>query len=97
MELELERDRNKLKWRDIRPSIVTHTWNSCSAFNPFNHTHTHTAANTHPEQWTAIYAAVPEEQLGVLAQGHLGRGIEGGDGAVHSLTHLQSLPSRTCV
>ncbi len=38
--------------------------------------------NTHPEQWAAIYAAVPGEQLGVrcLAQGHLSRGI-----AVHSL------------
>ncbi len=43
-------------------------------------THTHTL-NTHPEQWAAIYAAVPGDQLGVrcLAQGHLSRGIEGGD------------------
>ncbi len=48
---------------------------------------THTAVNTHPEQWAAIYAAAPEEQLGVrcLAQGHLSRGIEGGESAVHSL------------
>ncbi len=39
--------------------------------------------NTHPEQWAAIYAAVPGEQLGVqcLAQGHLSRGIEGGESA----------------
>ncbi len=50
------------------------------------HTHTH-IVNTHPEQWAAIYAAAPGEQLGVrcLAQGHLSRGIEGGESAVHSL------------
>ncbi len=44
--------------------------------------------NTHPEQWAAIYAAAPGEQLGVrcLAQGsHLSRGIEGGESAGHSL------------
>ncbi len=34
-----------------------------------------------------IYAAVAGEQLGVrrLAQGHLSRGIEGGESAIHSL------------
>jgi len=34
-----------------------------------------------------IYAAAPGEQMGVrcLAQGHLSRGIEGGESAVHSL------------
>ncbi len=49
-------------------------------------THTHTV-NTHPEQWAAIYAAAPEEQLGVrrFDQEHLSRGIEGGESAVHSL------------
>ncbi len=43
--------------------------------------------NTYPEQWAAIYTAVPGEQLGVrcLAQGHLSRGIEGGESAAHSL------------
>ncbi len=48
----------------------------------------------YPEQWAAIYAAAPGEQLGVqcLAQGHLSRGIEGGESAVHSLPHLQFLP-----
>ncbi len=47
---------------------------------------THTV-NTHPEQWAAIYAAAPGEQLGVrcLAQGHLSRGIEGGESAGYSL------------
>ncbi len=72
------------------PSMVTHTRNLCSAFNPSKcthtavsseQTHTHTV-NTHPEQWAAIYVAVPGEQLGgqCLAQGHLSRGIEGGEG-----------------
>ncbi len=48
--------------------------------------HTHTV-NTHPEQWTAIHAAAPGELLGVrcLAQGHLSRGIEGGESAGHSI------------
>ncbi len=58
---------------------------------------THTAVNTHLEQWAAIYAAVPGEQLGVrcLAQGHLSRGIEGGERAlyIHS-PHLQFLLDR---
>ncbi len=66
---------------------VTHTRNSCSAFNPSKvHTHTHTM-NTYPEQWAAIYAAAHGEQLGArcLAQGHLSRGIEGGESAGHSL------------
>ncbi len=53
--------------------------------------HTHKAVNTHTHcehtPWTAgnIYAAVPEEQLGVLNQEQLSRGIEGGEGAGHSL------------
>ncbi len=74
--------------------MVTHTRNSCSAFNPSKvHTHsserTHTV-NTHPEQWAAIYAAAPGEQLGVrcLAQEHLSRGIKIVivlNSAVHSL------------
>ncbi len=49
--------------------MVTHTRNSCSAINPSKvHTHssehTHTV-NTHLEQWAAIYAAAPGEQLGL--------------------------------
>ncbi len=48
--------------------------------------HTPRAVNTHPEKWAAIYAVAPGEQLGVqcLAQGHLSRGIEGEESAVHS-------------
>ncbi len=34
------------KWRDIRPSLVTHTRNLCSAFNPFK-LHTHSSEHTH--------------------------------------------------
>ncbi len=72
--------------------MVTYTRNLCSAINPSKvhthsseHTHTHTV-NTHPEQWAAIYAAAPGEQLEVrcLAQGHLSRGIEGGESAGYS-------------
>ncbi len=79
------------------PSMVSHTWGMCSAFNPSKcshtavrheetHTHSHTV-NTPPEQWAANVAA-PREQLGVrcLAQGsHLSRGIESGESAGHSL------------
>ncbi len=76
-------DIHKWKWRDIRPSMVTHTLNSCSAF-----THpkcTHTAVYTHTR--SSWHSAAPGEELGVrcLAQGHLSRGIEGGESAVHSL------------
>ncbi len=78
---------------------MTHTQNLCSAFNP-SKVH-HTAVNTHtvnthtvnthtyPEQWAAIYAAAPGEQLG-----HLSRGIEGVESAGYSLPHLQFLPAR---
>ncbi len=58
--------------------------------HPSAHTHssehTHTV-NTHPEQWAAVYAAAPGVQLGVrcLAQGHLSRGIEGGESSGYSL------------
>ncbi len=68
------------------PSMVTHTWNLCSAFNPSKCTHT--VVNIHLEQWAAN-AAAPGEQLGVwcLAQGsHLSRGIEGGESAGYSLS-----------
>ncbi len=78
--------------------MVTHSRNLCSAFtHPSAHTHTvnththsseHThTVNTHPEQWKDIYTAAPGEQLRVwcLAQGHISRGIEGGESAVHSL------------
>ncbi len=37
---------NQLVWRDIRPSMVTHTWNLCSTFNP-SKVHTHSSEHTH--------------------------------------------------
>ncbi len=55
---------------------------------------THTAVNTHPEQWAAIYAAAPGEQLGVRCKGtsvvvlRVGRVLY-----IHS-SHLQFLPAR---
>ncbi len=74
--------------------MVTHTLKLCSAFNPSTavNTHTHTV-NTHPEQWAVIYAAAPGEQLGVrcLAQGHLSRGIEGGESCI--FTPLPTIPA----
>ncbi len=38
------------EWHDIRPRIVTHTWYSCSAFNP-SKVHTHSSEHTHTP-WT---------------------------------------------
>ncbi len=38
-----------VKWSDVWPSMVTHTWNLCSAFNPSKCTHT--VVNTHT-LWT---------------------------------------------
>ncbi len=65
------------------PSMVTHTRNVCSVFN------------THLEQWAAIYAAAPREQLGVrcLAKGHLSCGIKA-ETAGHSLPPL-TIPAGT--
>ncbi len=79
------------KWSDMKwhPSMVTHTQNVCSSFNPSKCTHT---VNTHPEQWAAN-AAAPGDQLGVrcLAQGsHLSRGIGGGESTSY-LLHWQYL------
>ncbi len=50
----------KWKWGDIRPSMVTHTKNSCSAFNPFKCTHT--AVNIHTP-WTHTRSIVYCETL----------------------------------
>ncbi len=54
---------------------------------PIQSAHTHSSEHTHTEQWAAIYAAVPGEQLGFrcLAQVPLSCGIEGGESAGHSL------------
>ncbi len=62
------------------------------------------SVNTHPEQWAAIYAAVPGEQLGVrcLAQGHLqflparDSSSQPFDYESNSLTIRPRLPHRLC-
>ncbi len=81
----------KWKWSDVWSSMVTHTQNLCSAFNPSKCTHTVVNTHTHTHTPVAVgshIAAAPGEQLGVrcLAQGsHLSRGIEGGESAGYSL------------
>ncbi len=67
------------------------TWHTAKYGDPYSEfvlwiQSAHTAVNTHPDQWTAVYVAAPGDQLGVqcLAQGHLGRGIECEESAVHS-------------
>ncbi len=61
-----------LKWRDIRPSMVTHTQNLCSAFNPskvhtqlWTHTHTHTVAPPPP----LIRHGISDVSAGPVVQG----------------------------
>ncbi len=95
-ERESEVTHSQVRWpilgiRALHLPIQVHTQ---SSEHTHTHTHTHTE-NTHPEQWAAIYAAAPGEQLGVwcLAQEHLVvGGYEGGESAVHSPPHLQFLP-----
>ncbi len=80
--------RGKCVW----PSMVTHTRNLCSAFNPSKCTYTRSSGQP----------IAPGEQLGVrcLAQGsHLSRGIEGGESPVYSLptpTIAAGPETRTC-
>ncbi len=87
----------KWKWLDMWPSMVTHTWNLCSAINPskvhtYSSEHTHTV-NTHKEQWAAIYAAAPGEQFGALLKGLTSVVVLKVERAlyIHS-PHLQFLP-----
>ncbi len=70
----------------IRPSMVTHTWNLCSAINP-SKVHTHSSEHAHTPWTHTRSSGQPGEQLGVwcLAQGHLCRGIEFGESAIYSL------------
>ncbi len=67
-------------WWPILWICALHLTHPSAHTHSSEHTHTHTV-NIHLEQWVAIYAAAPGDQLGVrcLAQGsHLSRGIEGG-------------------
>ncbi len=69
--------------------------NLCSAFNHPKCTHTHTVYKN-PEQWAAIYAATPGEQLWVrcLAQGHLVVVLKVERALDNHSPHLQFLPAR---
>ncbi len=68
----------KWKWSEITysqvwwPILIIRALHLPIQVHTHSSEHTHTV-NTHPEQWAAIYAAGPREQLGVrcLAQGHL--------------------------
>ncbi len=68
-------------------------WTLKCKYSNINPSKVHHTVNTHPEQWAAIYAVAPGEQLGVV-QGHLSRGIYGGESAVHSLPP-PTIPCRT--
>ncbi len=87
---------HKISWHDIRPSMVTHTRNSCSAFTQPKCTHTHTL-------WTHIRSSEQPFMLqrpgsswgfGALLKGtsvvvlRVERALY-----IHS-PHLQSLPAR---
>ncbi len=74
----------KGKGSGVWPSMVTHTRNLSSAFNPSKCTLT--AVNTHLEQWAAILRRPGTLEQLCLAQGsHLSRGIEGGESTCYSL------------
>ncbi len=93
----------KVTWRDIRPSMVTHTRFFCSAFDP-SKVHTHTTVNTHTHTpWTHTRSSGQPFMLrrpgsswgsGVLLKGtsvvvlQVERALY-----IHSL-HLQFLPAR---
>ncbi len=60
------------------------------------HTQQWTHTHTHPEQWAAIYAVAPGEQLGVrcLSQGHLVVVLRVERALYIHSPHRQSLPDR---
>ncbi len=74
----------------IRPSMVTHTWNLCSAINP-SKVHTHSSehahtVNTHPEQWAvrgAVGGSVPCSRSPL--SWYCGECGECGESAIYSL------------
>ncbi len=84
--------------------MVTNTRNLCSAFNP-SKVHTHSSEHTlHEHTPGAVGSHLCCGTRGavggsVLAQGHLSRGIEGGESAGHSLpppTIPAGPETRTC-
>ncbi len=93
----------KVKWSEVKVTDSQVWWpilRICALNWPIQvHTHssehTHTV-NTHPEQWAAIYAAAPGEQLRVrcLAQGHLVVVLRVERALYIHSPHRQSLPGR---
>ncbi len=75
---------NQIRWSILCALHLTHP--KC----------THTAVKTHLEQWAAIYAAAPGEQLGVrcLTQGHLVVVLRVERAQYIYSLHLQFLPDR---
>ncbi len=79
--------------------MVTHTQNSCSAFNP-SKVHTHSSEHTHREHTPGAVGS----HLCCGTQGAVGGSVPcsrtpqswycGGENAVHSLPHRQFLPAR---
>ncbi len=62
--------------------MVTHTRNWCSAFNPSKCTHT-AVSSEHAPGAVGSHCSSARGAIGgsCLAQGHLSRGIEGGESA----------------
>ncbi len=77
-------DFQKWKWRDIRPSMVTHTRNLCSAINPSN---VHTLGEHTPG---FMLRRLGSWGLGALLKGTSVICIEGRESAGHSLP-IQSM------
>ncbi len=73
------------KGSGVWPSMVPHTRNLSSAFNPSKCTLT--AVNTHPEQWAAMLRCPGSSWgIGALLKGLTScRGIEGGESTCYSL------------
>ncbi len=81
--------RKRKEGKDMRPIMVSHTWNLCSAFNPSKCTHTHssekwTNTHTHCEHTPGAVGSQCCSARGAVGRSvpyqgsHLSRGIEGG-------------------
>ncbi len=69
-ESEVKVTYDQVWWPILRICALQLTYPKCTHTHTSEYTHT---VNTHLEQWAAIHAVAPREQLGVqcLAQGHL--------------------------
>ncbi len=80
------------KWHDMWPSMVTHTRNLCSAFNP-SKVHTHSSEHTHTRssgQPFMLQRPGNSRGFSALLKGPSVVVLKVGESAVHSL--LQFLP-----